>query len=258
MTARPKTRQDAVIVADLNVDPTIQRRLVAARVKKLVAEWDENKAGSLIVSERADGSLWLLDGQHRAAAGLKVNPELMLYAVIYTGLTLDQEANIFLAHNQDSKRTSWFDNYHAGLIAKKDWAIRIDKAARDHGLEVAGSASAHKIAAIAKMKDLVEMDPGDTGLLSETLDVCLIAWGRQAKSWDNTMLLAIGLVINRNRAKIDLIRLGEQLRFKDVDHWKQMVPDQVGGAGSKSRSNKLTAILVDAYNKRLGAERRIH
>ena len=52
----------------LNSDKTNQREVDLGFVDKLAQHWDVNMCDDLIVNRRSDGSLYLLDGQHRLLA----------------------------------------------------------------------------------------------------------------------------------------------------------------------------------------------
>lgn len=238
--------------SDLHVDPDVQRSLNPKQVDKLENEWDEIFAGTLVISKRKDGSMWVVDGQHRCAAGLRKDGEMIFDAEIHEGLTLQQEADMFLALNKDRKPPHPFDNYHVSITAGKELEMRIEAEVASRGLMVAKTASANKVAAIEKLRSLANKDKARTGLISDTLEVCEAAWGRNAESWDNMIIFAVGTVIIKNRDVIEKKRLWTTLGKHEARQWKSASSrSTVSGGGSESRSNNLVDIIVTSYNKGL-------
>lgn len=77
--------------------PAWQRHPNMSNVRKLATHWSEPKAQAIIVSYR-DGKFWIIDGQHRVlAAGMKEIQDI--FAQIYTGLTAEEEVELFTEQN---------------------------------------------------------------------------------------------------------------------------------------------------------------
>ena len=82
-----------------NTDMFYQRNINKTHLKRLVRDFDINLFNPPVLSKRADGKYYVLDGDHRIAAWkVKCNDKAMLCKV-YHGLTQDQEAKLFLAIN---------------------------------------------------------------------------------------------------------------------------------------------------------------
>ena len=58
---------DWLAVADLLVDYSYQHRPYASAIDALNKDYQEAYSGFILVNQRADGSLWILDGQTRYA-----------------------------------------------------------------------------------------------------------------------------------------------------------------------------------------------
>lgn len=100
----------------LNVDRTYQRPLKNT-YKRIAAQFDPLLVGVITLSRRADGTIWILDGQHRVAAAKEKNIET-LDALIYEGLTIEQEAYIFSMQNHNRIKVNPFDLYNAGKLSR--------------------------------------------------------------------------------------------------------------------------------------------
>lgn len=240
---------DKVRARDLNVDPDVQRMQDPKQVDKLEIEFDELFAGTLVISKRADGTLWVVDGQHRKEAGLRIDPNIEFDAEIYEGLTKRQEAIMFLRLNKHRKPVRPFDSYNVSLTAGLDLEVRVQAQVTACGLRVASSSSANQVGAVEACRSIVLKDKLKSGLLQDTLLVNESAWGRSPESWDNMILRAVATVIHKNRSNIDLKRLSKILQKRHPGTWKgaavSMAP---GGGGSESRSNRLVEVIVTAYN----------
>jgi len=256
-----RKRAEEVFGADLTVDPDLQRFFDMRQVSKLETSWDIMKAGVLIVSEREDGTKVLLDGMHRHSAGVRYDPAIVFDCLVWTGLTRKQEAEMFMALNKERLAVRQYDLFKIGLIAELPWAITMNEQALHRRLKFGISPSTNTIAAVAAChrivdKDKRKLEPGEMGLLEETLMVVEMAWGRDYSTWDNMMLQAVAALIARNRLKLDDDRLAVTLRSRSVDWWKgQAMPDH--GGGSVSRSTKLARLIASKYNSRLSVSKRI-
>jgi len=250
---KPHTKTYAKVkVSDLNVDHDVQRMYDPARVTTLEATWNQTHAGTIVVSKRADGSLYVIDGQHRKEAKARQDPDGVLDAEIHEGLTRQEEAEMFLRLNRDRKAVRPFDNYRVALVAGMPNETRVHSEVTARNLEVSHSPSANRISAVQAMLSIVQKDKDHDGLLGEVLDVAESAWGRTAETWDNMVMRALATVIHKNRGIIDLDRLATILRKHLVGQWKAAaVNNAVGGGGSESRSNRLVEVIVTKYNSGL-------
>lgn len=103
--ARPKTaRIDWIDVNDINAD-SYQREIRDYKLKRMVREWDPTIVGYVLISLRADGSYFVIDGQHRVEAVRHLQGKIgpMIEAVVREGLTSIEEAHFF-AESQDPRR----------------------------------------------------------------------------------------------------------------------------------------------------------
>src|SRR3989304_2375030 len=89
---------EVLTIDDLHVDHTYQRDLSADRVQSIAARWDIVAAGPIVVSRRANGDLYIVNGQHRAAAA-KMAGETHVIAQVVNDLTAKKEATLRLKGN---------------------------------------------------------------------------------------------------------------------------------------------------------------
>jgi hypothetical protein len=154
----PTYKLERVHVATLNVayaPPHGQgyaRPLSPYRVRQLRRDWDPLAVGPLVVSRRADNSLWLIDGNHRRYVGYEKGM-LQMPAMVHSGLEPWQEADLYTKLGTVLGQTPW-TRFLAKLAAGDDAAREIVKIASRYGFTVNGERglSDHTIQAVARVE----------------------------------------------------------------------------------------------------------
>lgn len=98
----------------LDRDDNYQRKPDEYHVAKIAAEWDDDSCAVILVSYR-DGKLYVIDGWHRVLAARRAGKQT-LAAQIYTGLTAQQEANIFRNQDANKGNVSLYDKHRAAVF----------------------------------------------------------------------------------------------------------------------------------------------
>lgn len=98
----------------LLVDNSYQRTPEEHVLHKIEVNYDPRQVRKLYISQREDGSMYVIDGNHTRLAAMRVlGEDAMLEAEIYTGLTVEEEADMFVKLNSNSKKISFNDNLKA-------------------------------------------------------------------------------------------------------------------------------------------------
>lgn len=148
-------------IAALNVDTAYQRALRHNLVNQIGKEYDIVKAGPILVSERKDGSLWVVDGQHRMAGALQAGEDAMFAHVIH-GLTKEQEADLRLARN-NRMSDSTYEKFRTRLVMGDPVAHRMMELVRQQGTELNLEPNVHQgINALGTVEELYKVDNGET------------------------------------------------------------------------------------------------
>jgi hypothetical protein len=117
-----------VETAKLHVDDRYQR-LVSDRgrrtIRKLIAEFDFAKFGAIVVARTEDGSLTILDGQHRALAAIALNIGWVPAAI--TKAELQDQAKSFVAINANRTGVQAIDKYRARVTAGEPAAVELSE-----------------------------------------------------------------------------------------------------------------------------------
>lgn len=133
-----RARRGWVRLGDVKVNPLVQREFVPSKADRIAAEFNPEDFGSPVVNLR-DGSAWMIDGQHRAAA-LKIWlgegwADQMFEAEIYEGLTEAQEAETFLKRN-DSMAVNAFNKFRIGVVAGRQDEMDVAGIVMREGLNI--------------------------------------------------------------------------------------------------------------------------
>ena len=196
---------DAVIV-----DQRVQRTEGPdqRRVDKMASMFNPDALGVLILSEREDGTLVCLDGMHRCLGARKAGYTELMEAKVLTGLTLPQEASLFLLYN-DKKDPSSVSKFNARVVAEYPVAQNIDRIVRSHGWKVSASSHPGCLSAIDKVENVYRTGAGSVAngehpdILDKTLTIITAAWGYDQHGVHQAMLGAVAQVIGRFGATVD-------------------------------------------------------
>lgn len=130
-------------VGDLLIDPNYQRSVDAGPsqvlIKRIARDWDWSLCQPLNVARRDDGSLFVVDGQHRLSAAVLRGDIYDLPCVIMPSAGARDEAKSFVALNQQRLRLSRIELYKAALAAGNVEAHDIREALEAAQLSVAGT-----------------------------------------------------------------------------------------------------------------------
>lgn len=136
---------------ELDVDDTYQRDIEGVASQALIVDiataWDWRLCVSLICSRRADGKVYVIDGQHRKEGGQLRNRLFReagmfegfinhLPCTVHSGLTPEQEAELFVRANKARRPVQRLDQYHAALAAGDPKTLELNALIVEAGLRV--------------------------------------------------------------------------------------------------------------------------
>jgi hypothetical protein len=238
------TRDQRVNTRD--VDPN----WVQARVKR----FRPDALGIPAVSQRADGTFVVVDGQNRIALCQACDYGPGILCEIYTGLDLAQEAGLFVLLNSGRAVTPGH-RFKARVTQGDPVACAILKTAELAGWKVDVVPGPGVITAVSTLERLWKDDerhhPDDPQfVLASTLQTIVQAWQHDLKAGDSAIIGGIGALFVRHGLAID------------TDHMVQQLMDLEGGpqellyksSGLKrvrggSVANSVAELVTDAYNQ---------
>lgn len=124
-------------VSRLSIDESYQRATDSSKSRSLIFRiaqgWNWHLCQPLVVSRRLDGSLFVIDGQHRLTAALTRGDIPHLPCVVVTGQQGEDEARTFVDLNTQRQRLSQSDIFNALLAAGDEDAKRVADLLHDTG-----------------------------------------------------------------------------------------------------------------------------
>lgn len=125
----------------LLIDPQYQRTLDSDASQALVCgiaqHWNYDLCQPLVVARRADGKLYVIDGQHRLAAAKLRGDIPQLPAQVLHYANVQDEAASFVLLNQQRKPLTRLDLFKAAVASGDTTANAIVDAMREAGLSIA-------------------------------------------------------------------------------------------------------------------------
>jgi hypothetical protein len=186
---------EMVQLEKLRVDHALEggyaRSVSEDRLKRLRKSWDIRKVGTLEVVKRQDGSLFLIDGQHRREVAIEQGIET-LPAIIHHDLSVEQEADIYLG-KADALPQQALSQFAAQLRRGDREALAIKAAVESVGLKVGldyrqAHADDGTVIAINRL-ERIHQHGGGAGL-RETLLLAKDAFGLDHRAYQQAMLEA--------------------------------------------------------------------
>lgn len=238
---------------DLMVAKEYQRPLNARRVRSIVQDFDPEAFGVLEVSQRANGDLVIIDGQHRWTALMDMQwADQLVPVLVHTGLDLKAEARVFLIRNSAVKPKP-LELFQAELIEKDPEALSLQAVVSNLGLTIGDQPRAGTIRAISSLRWVNKN--GGAITLGKTLRILRDAWGLDTTSFNAEIIKAVGLMVNRY-PQMDDKRM--------ITILKKQTPQTLTAASHSRRSytsystvTALVLVLVDQYNQRLRVQARL-
>lgn len=125
----------------LSIDPAYQRSIDSgesqALIRRIAQHWNWDLCQPLVVSRREDGSLYVIDGQHRLAAARLRGDIAQLPAVVVQYSGAADEAASFVELNRQRRPLTRIDMFKAAVAAGDAEACAILAAIEQAGLSVA-------------------------------------------------------------------------------------------------------------------------
>ncbi|MFD8391171.1 DUF6551 family protein [Streptomyces sp. NPDC059680] len=240
-----------VAVSDLRIDPQAQRTLHEARAQRIAEHIVPEAIGLIMVSQRDDCQKYIVDGQHRYRA-CQLAGITTVKAEIHHGLTLDQEAILFLIKNRESHKPKPIDEYHVGLTGGVPLFVDTDQVLRKHGLTL-GSTSTNGVGAVSGVLRITERYGAE--VFDRTLTVAQAAFGRSPETWDGMILGGIGQFLGRWGNIVDDKELARKmLAAGTADKWRAEILSRssrngFNNSGTGSRVTTAYRLIITAWNK---------
>jgi hypothetical protein len=201
------------------------RPLKDSRVDKLVADWDRQAVGVLLLSMREDGSFATIDGHHRWQAALRLGIE-SLDALVFIDLTLEDEARLYRKYG-DYLKQSPLDKYHAAITEGVKEYLAIDRVVRSFGLVVPNALGSTKNTVDAVDALLHVAKTYGLELLQQTLGLIHDPWDGEHRAYQGQLMRG---------AAMFLARFGKHKNYKRARLIDRMAREGVSNVEKRARA----------------------
>ena len=240
-------------VTEFSVDPSVQRQLNEPRVHKLAKEFNPQMLGLFTASKRLDGRSYILDGMHRMAAARQVQYDGYVATRLYEGLTLAEEARLFLDLN-DTRKVNALDKFLVRATMGDPAAIAMKGALERVGLRVSGQHSGGMFAAIVSLERVYSGFMSHAAeprldLVEAVLTILTRAYTKDERAaFQANTVQGIGLILQVFGKRVDPDDLVAALRSIPADQLAirgRSTRDMEGGTGAQG----VAKVILSHYNK---------
>jgi hypothetical protein len=126
---------EEVPLGKLIIDPGYQRELIEPHLKKIREDFEEAQLGVLEVSRRNATEYAVFDGQHRLVV-LREREREMVGCIVHSGLSPEQEADLFRKLQDNRRPLTPLDKYKSRLFAGEPIAKGIKVITDDLGWKI--------------------------------------------------------------------------------------------------------------------------
>ena len=252
--------EEFIRVRDLEVDSRVQRHhLNRPKVQELVRDYNPAALGLVHVSRRATRANIILDGMHRTeATRIITDNEGSMWCRVFTGLTLAQEAQMFLDLNRTSA-PSLIDKFNVLLSNTSDEGFAAQEVARivgEYGWKVARTAGPGNVNAVRVLQLIYNTSVAkerDPNILQLTIMAITSAWGTTDRvAVEGSMLQGVAAIFDEYGSTLDVGRFITVLQEVEGGPVGLLARATQFASMKKSRRSMAVAeLLVEAYNKGL-------
>jgi len=239
-----------IALADMVAQSGYQRPTSPPQVKTITDNFDESRLGILTVSHR-DGKYHLIDGSHRSHA-MRNHGYTHATCIVLTGLTYEQEAELFSRQNENKRMLKPLDLFKSGLEANDELAVRINEVVGENGFQIGsgGKKNYRKITAIMALYAIA----GEYGIyvLDDTLCLIDCTWSGFTKATQSMALLGVAEFVSR----YGMVEFSDRLRDKCLTVWYEYEEEMRNRSSDRiiSPRDRFCRLLVLHYNAGLGSK----
>lgn len=229
----------------MGMDPRFNRDFDERRAQAMGRALDLSLIGAPVLSAREDGTFVVVDAQHRVGACKFAGYDQPILCEVVHGLTLDQEASLFLRLNENRKSVGGFDKFKAQLVAKNPVALDIEKTLKRVGLRVVKAPAKNGVMAIKALERVYHR-----GNLIETLTV-LFSWSDgEASFFEGGLIVALSAFLSKYPTQVNRLDLVKKLRPLSADRVMSRLKRMRGAYNDVSPMAAAVTVFREIYNQR--------
>ena len=231
----------------LETDPSYQRRMNAAQVDRIVAEFNPLLVNAVKVSHR-DGRFFVFDGAHTLAALRRIHEgkPFMVECKVFSGMTYQEEAELFALQTGTSRTVSFDYKLRAKLVAetpKEKAFLEATEAAGLHLSDVQRSSMRYVIAAKATAQRIYENYGAD--LYTDMLRLIVETWDAVEWSQSKPVLNDCAVFLNVYGDEYKRDRFIRKLAYTNADELAAIARRQ----NVKDQPRQYAMAILELYNK---------
>lgn len=244
-------------VEQLQVDDRYQRSLEAANsitlIRRIAINWDWGLCQPLYVARRADGRLYIVDGQHRWAAAKLRGDIWQLPCVVRSFETTEQEAAAFVALNQERTPLSALQMFRASVASGNPESADILATIEEAGLSLAVTTNNHHAAkgAVTNIGGLrLCYRVHGRQVLLESLRVLKGAYPGQILRYAGTIFPGIVALVSSNANDATaLIAITKFIAWRTQDAWVSKILQLVAEQPKMNRALAAAIVFKNAFRQ---------
>lgn len=231
----------------LETDPSYQRRMNAAQVDRIVAEFNPLLVNAVKVSHR-DGRFFVFDGAHTLAALRRIHEgkPFMVECKVFSGMTYQEEAELFALQTGTSRTVSFDYKLRAKLAAetpKEKAFLEATEAAGLHLSDVQRSSMRYVIAAKATAQRIFDNYGAD--LYTDMLRLIVETWDAVEWSLSKPVLNGCAVFLNVYGDEYKRDRFIRKLAYTNADELAAIARRQ----NVKDQPRQYAMAILELYNK---------
>ena len=231
----------------LETDPSYQRRMNAAQVDRIVAEFNPLLVNAVKVSQR-DGHFFVFDGAHTLAALRRIHEgkPFMVECKVFSGMTYQEEAELFALQTGTSRTVSFDYKLRAKLAAetpKEKAFLEATEAAGLHLSDVQRSSMRYVIAAKATAQRIFDNYGAD--LYTDMLRLIVETWDAVEWSLSKPVLNGCAVFLNVYGDEYKRDRFIRKLAYTNADELATIARRQ----NVKDQPRQYAMAILELYNK---------
>lgn len=196
-----KAQYRLVRLAALTTDGRFNRPISSNWVETILSNFDMRAFGAIDLWEQDDGTLVILDGQHRVQslrlAGVQEDAKV-IPALVHKGLTLSEAARLFVQLNHE-KLVNAYDRFKALREAGDLETGDVDRIVQNLGLTVAPATSDGCISCVEALYRCYRLGEPKGVVLSRALIALHSAWGDLSEAYRSALIRGLALYIHDHR-----------------------------------------------------------
>lgn len=242
---------------NLQIDHRYQRHPNQTHVNRIARDFRPQIFGTIDVSQRSDGTYWIINGQHRVSAILKMGrADTPIPCIVHAGLTYESEAMMFHLMNAQTRPMTPQEKLKGAIEAGDPKAMGIRESVEHAGFSLNLERSERSLGRIPGVGALTRIARSyQPTHLDDTLGLIAATWGTETGP-RHTVIDAVAVFLSYYRNHWDRKRFISQLRRVDMESVFRDGRDVSKVLGITSYMGVLYKI-VEHYNRGLQMKNRL-